>query len=323
MNWLELLELWIRTGKIVSFVLGKLEPEDHAMILEAAKRERAVADAINQTKLELMHQGITQAKQQSPETFIASGMLEAYIHDRLRDEERQSVELMVAAHPSVGVAFDSIKRAYVEHVVTQVQKNDAQALIDSGRLYDYVLGDCTEEERLEIELAATIYPTVGDELNSLRAVTEILADRSNVCLPTAAKERFADFLDRVETRSDGWTIVMPSITATSRAVDFQSWLSRIGAADLEPSENLTAIPLDVNRDMTTLFVVIKELLEEEVHINVIERFLVLQGSCIVRMPKGDVVLNEGDYYCIPKFTPHTVIVTSQIACKLIVQQVAA
>jgi mannose-6-phosphate isomerase-like protein (cupin superfamily) len=317
------LEHWMREGKIVSFVLGELEAEECALILDAAKQDRAVADAINEVKSQLVQQGIAQARQQDPEAFIQSGMLQAYIQDELADAQRRTVELMVAANSSVAVAFDSIKRTHVEDIMARVRSTDVQALIDSDRLTDYVLGECTAQEALEIELAASMYPEVAEVLDGLRHVNEALVMQASIRPPAAARARFADFIAANEMPADGWAIVMPSISAASQPADFQPWLDRIGAADLNPTENLTAVPLEVDKAMTTLFVVLNELLEEEVHLNAIERFLVLQGSCIVRMGERDVVLQEGDCYSIPKFTPHTVIVTSAIACKLIVQQVAA
>lgn len=123
--------------------------------------------------------------------------------------------------------------------------------------------------------------------------------------------------------SDGWSLVMPSLNPSSKPTDFAAWVDRVKPELINPEANLNAFPMEANRDMLTLLVVVKEGLEAETHLHDIEKFLVLEGSCYIEMPTEKIFLNPGDYFSVPKFTTHTVVVTSDIPCKLIVQQIAA
>ena len=116
---------------------------------------------------------------------------------------------------------------------------------------------------------------------------------------------------------------MPSLNPASKPSDFAAWVDRVKPEAINPEANLNAFPIEANRDMLTLFVVVKEGLEAETHLHDIEKFLVLEGSCCIEMPTEKIFLNAGDYFSVPKFTAHTVVVTSATPCKLIVQQIAA
>jgi mannose-6-phosphate isomerase-like protein (cupin superfamily) len=314
---------WIAEGKVAQFVAGSLDAAEHALIFEVAKSDPSLREAINAAKEQRIHYGILAAKAQDAASFIASGMLEAYIDGSLADDQRPVVELMVAAHPIVGNAFYALKGKYVDAIFAHVGEIDPEELLASTRLMDYVLGEGSAAERLEIEMVASLFPKVQKTLNDLSYIDEVMVMAGAIRPPAASRKKFADFIEAAGTPADGWGLVMPMLTVTSSADDFKAWIDRIDNSNINPAENLNAIPLEVDRDVTTLFVVVKECLEEEVHLNIIERFLVLEGGCIVRMGDVDVPLVQGDYFSIPKFVGHTILVTSTIPCKLIVQQVAA
>jgi mannose-6-phosphate isomerase-like protein (cupin superfamily) len=314
---------WIAEGKIARFVAGNLDPMDHAMIFAAAKVDQAVRDAINTAKEEMIGQILALMKQEDPEQLIDSGMLQAYADGRLDEIGRQKVEWMAMAHPLVSNAVDEIKRIVVEQAVDSVKNKDPKAIIASTLLIDYVLGECSEAERREVEMASIYFPEVAAELDALRRLDAALVVCGSVTPPASAKARFTTFLEVSEIPADGWSLIMPSLTPASKPENFASWLDRVKPTSINPEQNLNVIPLEADKAMLTLFVVVKEGLDEEVHLDSIERFLVLEGSCYIEMADETIYLSQGEYFSVPKFTPHKVIVTSEIPCKLIVQQVAA
>lgn len=317
------LSTWIAEGKIARFVAGNLDAIDHAMIFAAAKTDEAVRNAINSAKEEMIGQIMALMQQEDPEQLVASGMLQAYAEGRLDDAGRQKVEWMAMVHPRVSIAVDELKRIVVDQAIDSVKSKDPKAIIASTLLIDYVLGECSEAERREVEMAATYFPEVAAELDSLRWLDAALVVCGSVTPPASAKTRFTAFMDEAEMPANGWSLIMPSLTAASTPENFASWIDRVKPASINPDQNLNVVPLEADKSMLTMFVVVKEGLDEEVHLDSIERFLVLEGSCYIEMAHETIYLSQGEYFSVPKFTPHKVIVTSEIPCKLIVQQVAA
>lgn len=317
------LQDWIATGKVAQFVAGSLDAGTHAQIFEAAKTNAEVRGAIASAKEQLMTHLLGQMQQQDPQALIASGKLLAYATGLLGDEERQFVELMAMAHPQVSIAMDAIKRQMIAERIQKVQAMDPDELIASSLLMDFVLGECTETEQLDVELAAAHFPSVAEELEILRSIHAQLMVSGAVMPPAASKDRFSAFMEQAAMPADGWSLVMPPLNPASKPSDFAAWVDRVNPESIHPEANLNAFPIDANRDMLTLFVVLKEGLETETHLFDVEKFLVLEGSCYVEMHAEKVFLNPGDYFSVPKFTPHTVVVTSDTPCKLIVQQIAA
>lgn len=62
---------------------------------------------------------------------------------------------------------------------------------------------------------------------------------------------------------------------------------------------------------------------EEVHTDVIEKFLVIEGNCEIRTAASTTRLSPGSVHSIPLHVVHEVVVTSAVPCKVIVRRVAA
>ena len=61
----------------------------------------------------------------------------------------------------------------------------------------------------------------------------------------------------------------------------------------------------------------------EVHTNELESFLILEGTCDITIGEEVHHLVTGDFISIPLHIGHSLIVTSNIPCKVILQRVAA
>ena len=62
---------------------------------------------------------------------------------------------------------------------------------------------------------------------------------------------------------------------------------------------------------------------EEVHDHEIEKFLVVEGSCDIKVGQETHKLVAGDCFSIPLYTNHVVSVSRDVLCKVILQRVAA
>ncbi|MBI3519835.1 MAG: cupin domain-containing protein [Bacteroidetes bacterium] len=76
-------------------------------------------------------------------------------------------------------------------------------------------------------------------------------------------------------------------------------------------------------EVTTTIAWIKKMTPFEIHHNELERFLILEGTCDITIGEEVHHMSAGDFIAIPLYIGHSLIVTSDIPCKVILQRVAA
>jgi mannose-6-phosphate isomerase-like protein (cupin superfamily) len=201
---------------------------------------------------------------------------------------------------------------------------DIKAFIASGVLEMYVLGQASASECAEVEQLSLLHSEVKAELNAIKMALEE-QDFQNAVTPHATvKPSIHSVIDYTERLEAGEPMTFPPIlNENSRIEDFQEWLSR---PDMHPPaefENLFGKIIGATAEVTTLIIWIKKLAPEEVHNDEHERFLILEGTCTIRVGSANNYFKAGDYFQIPLHMDHEVIVTSDIPCKVIMQRVAA
>lgn len=252
-------------------------------------------------------------------------MLARFVQGQLDASDSALILQLAMENPAVAEVVDVLKREFVAQVILETKQMDPAVLIESGDLEAYITGDLHEAQRNLIELASTLHPEVAAELDALEALQErfALETAASPKDPAKARQRFHDFLDvEVEGIVDG-LIRPPFIHAASTAAEFTPWVSQFGASPAQDYENVFVQPLHPDPECLTLLVWAKSEIAMEVHLDSIEKFLVLEGSCKIDIEGEMVHLQAGDTLSIPKFKAHTVFVTSSIPCKLVVQQIAA
>lgn len=258
------------------------------------------------------------------QTWMHSGVLEKYVHGGLTAIERTEVETLAMQYPEVSQAVDLLKRANVENVLEKASHKDVQLFLASEILLDYIHGNLDEEARLDVELTAFLHATVREELRALQSLDEALVKLASKSPAEKSKQHFLQFLkDEANSQHEWKTIHPPLLHSKSMATDYEAWVSRDGMVPPAEYENLFLLPIDATQEALTLLVWVKKFIEEEVHLDSIENFFVLQGSCKIDVEGKIYELVAGQAMFIPKFKRHTVYVTSEIPCKLIVQQIAA
>lgn len=190
----------------------------------------------------------------------------------------------------------------------------------TDRVLEYLMGGLGPDERLQLEMESVHNPELRAELDSFREVLEVQAMEGAVAPPARSKASFLAEIDRISQAPDSDP---PVLNPSSTAEDYRPWLEMEGMVPPEDYENLFFIPICENEDGLSAIVWIKGEVEEEVHHDCIERFLVLEGSCNISFAGETYSLKEGDVLGVPLHTPHTVKVTSEQPCKLIVQRNAA
>jgi mannose-6-phosphate isomerase-like protein (cupin superfamily) len=199
-----------------------------------------------------------------------------------------------------------------------------QKYIDSGILELYVLDITTETENQEIAKAAADYIEIKKEINKISAAMEKYALENAVKPDPIVKPFIMAKIDFYEKLRNGNNSVLPPVlNEHSRISDFDVWVN--SAEDDMPVnfQNFHTKIIGISPEVTTAIVWIKYMAPEEIHHNEIEKFLILEGTCDIRIEDEVFSLKAGDYYTIPMNKKHDVKITSSIPCKAILQRIAA
>jgi mannose-6-phosphate isomerase-like protein (cupin superfamily) len=201
---------------------------------------------------------------------------------------------------------------------------DIKEIISSGVLEQYVLGNLSKEELLEIERMAATHPEIRGEIENISGVLEHLA-RANAVTPGRNVKAFLmatiDFMERMEKGEAPSS--PPILSENSKRIDFASWLDREDMVLPSGAEDIYAKIIGNENDTVTAIVWIKTETPPESHHHEHEKFLILEGTCDIVVETEVHRLAPGDYFAIPLHKNHTVKVTSDIPCKVILQRAAA
>ena len=200
----------------------------------------------------------------------------------------------------------------------------SQKLIESGILELYLLGEVSGEERAEVERMAGESEEVRQELFALEVALEnyALAEAKTVD-PTIKPFLMATvkYMERIQAGEK--ESFPPKLHSGSKIDDFRWWLDRPDLGLDEPLDEIDAHIIGSNEGRTTAIVWIKNGAPPEVHKKELETFLIVEGTCNIVVEGNDNHLKPGDVFTIPLHLSHYVMITSAIACKLILERCAA
>lgn len=198
----------------------------------------------------------------------------------------------------------------------------AQEVIDSGLLEEYVLGTLRSDLVGMVRDAIATDPMVRAEVHQLELALEQMAQARAVDPPADVRSNIlssADGLLADRLISDRPPILHPA----SKAADYARWIDQPQMVEDPANEDTFFVPFAMNEEALTALVWMRKGAAVETHTDCIEKFLILEGTCNIII--GDTVnpMRAGDYMRIPMHVPHSVVVTSDITCRIIVQRVAA
>ena len=199
-----------------------------------------------------------------------------------------------------------------------------QKYIDSGILELYVLGVTNETENQEIAKAAEDYVAIKNEINKISAATERYALENAIEPEPTLKPFLMAKINYYERLKNGEQLSNPPLLKKgSKISDYNEWVNRDDAQLPENFELFHAKIIGLTPEVTTAIVWIKYMAPEEMHHNELEKFLILEGTCDIRVEDEIFSLKAGDYYAIPLHKKHDLKITSSIPCKAILQRIAA
>ncbi|MES2761961.1 MAG: cupin domain-containing protein [Bacteroidota bacterium] len=203
--------------------------------------------------------------------------------------------------------------------------NTVEDYINSGILEMYVMGMTSDEESAQVSDMASKHSEIRLEIEEISKALEIDAAKKITKGPSeTVKPYLIAVVDYTERLKAGEPMTFPPLlTKDSKIIDFEEWTSRKDMVLPDDYENMYAKLIGHNPEATTAISWIKTHTPLEIHTNELERFLILEGSCDITIGSDVHSLKAGDFIAIPLHIGHSLVVTSDIPCKVILQRVAA
>lgn len=201
---------------------------------------------------------------------------------------------------------------------------DLKTYIESGVLEAFVLGSLTDAEIAEVLGMSAKHPEIEEEIAMISAALEQVAFENAVAPDPTIKPFFLATVDYIARLEGGEAVAFPpELHAGSTPADYAEWLDRPDMVLPGELENFFAKIIGHTPEQTTVIAWIRHMSPPEVHTKEYEKFLILEGTCDIFI--GDEVhhLEAGDYLAIPLYVEHSVKITSEIPCKVILQRIAA
>lgn len=196
--------------------------------------------------------------------------------------------------------------------------------IGSGILELYVLGETTPEESQEIAELAAIDPLFQKQITELElalerhAIANAIEPDPSVRVFTLAAIDFSNRMQQGEQPS-----ITPLLNESSKIADYAEWLDREDMVLPENFASAYAKILTYTPELTCALVWMKGTVTQEVHDDELEKFLVVEGSCLLTVGEEVYELVAGDYFEVPLHKVHHAVITSDIPCKVILQRIPA
>ena len=202
--------------------------------------------------------------------------------------------------------------------------NTVNDYINSGILELYVLGMASDEEVSQVNEMASRHEEIRLEIEEITKALEIDAAKTLLEPSETIKPYLLAVVDYTERLKSGEPMTFPPLlTKESKVIEFEEWTSRADMVMPEDCDNMFAKLIGYTPKVSTAISWIKTHTPFEIHTNEYERFLILEGSCDITIGKEIYQLTAGDFITIPLHIGHSLVVTSKVPCKVILQRVAA
>jgi quercetin dioxygenase-like cupin family protein len=204
------------------------------------------------------------------------------------------------------------------------EMNDPLLFLESGILDRYIMGHTTAAEDAEVARMSALFPRIQEELDALCIALEQYAAAHAVPPPPAIKPFLLATMDYIGRMEAGEAPAFPPLLQEGSLVsDYAPWLDRSDLQLKDTEEDVKAYIIGHTPEALTAIVWLKYGALPEEHTAEHEKFLVVEGSCTITIGTEVHCLGPGDQLSIPLYVPHSVHVTSDIHCKIILQRLAA
>jgi mannose-6-phosphate isomerase-like protein (cupin superfamily) len=196
--------------------------------------------------------------------------------------------------------------------------------IGSGILELYVLGVTSAEENEQVGKMASLHTEILKEIDNISIALEGYGQQQAVAPDPTIKPFLMAMMDYNERLANGEQHGFPPLLHEGSAVsDYAEWINRQDIYLPGDFKDFYAKIIGYSPEVTTAIVWIKDGAPEETHTHELEKFLILEGACDITIEDEIHHLVAGGFLSIPLCKKHNVRITSSIACKLILQRIAA
>ncbi len=199
---------------------------------------------------------------------------------------------------------------------------NATELIATGLLDEYVLGMLSPDLVIMVRNAIATDAAVKAEVLQLELAFERMAMAQAVPPPTAARDQVLSAIDAsvAQRKSDDRP---PILHPASKVAEYARWMDQPDMVEDPENENIFFVPFAMNEEAQSAMVWMRKGAEVETHTDCIEKFLIVDGTCDIIVGGKAHHMRAGDFLRIPMHIPHSVVVTSEVTCRIILQRVAA
>ncbi|CAN5679516.1 hypothetical protein BH10BAC2_BH10BAC2_03100 [soil metagenome] len=184
---------------------------------------------------------------------------------------------------------------------------DIKTYISSGVLEDYCLGVLDDAESAKVEQMAAMHGEIKTKIAAFQRSLQQYAITIAKYPSAGLKNKLLATLDDLAKE---YTLSLENLPLLSKHSDHKSWLKLVKTM-LPPTLEEEVLIKILRNDHEALQCIIwlKKEYPDEVHDNLKESFIVLEGECECHIGGKIIKLGPGGYLDIPLFEHHDVVVT--------------
>lgn len=184
---------------------------------------------------------------------------------------------------------------------------DVKKYIASGVIQDYCLGLLNKKEIDQVGQDAAIYPEIRNEIAANQKVFEQYASALNHEPPFELKAKTLCLLDNLKKEALADAGNLPLL---NRFSDHKNWLRAVKPLLPEELEKpIYAKVLHEDEKLLQILLWVKDFYPDEVHNDLNECFIILDGECECHVEGEVIKLSAGGFFEVPLHKHHDVKVT--------------
>lgn len=176
--------------------------------------------------------------------------------------------------------------------------------IESGILELYALGKLPDSERVGVERMLATYSVLQNELAKINLALATYAQKMAITPRSFLKDQIINEIVNLQKEK---AMDMNDLPLLSKYSDHLKWLTlahSFGEMPLTDGKFIKVLRQD--EQVTQLLVLSATDIEEEVHKQEKESFLILRGECSCTIADTQTLMTAGDFMEIPMYQPHDV-----------------
>ena len=192
--------------------------------------------------------------------------------------------------------------------------------IDSGMIEDYCLGLLTPDEMEDVAKHAKIHPEIKERINEYQLALKQYAAELSPYTGKSQKKQLMEIIDNLEAETSIDIKTLPLINKYSNLKKWLPLAKSVLPSALEEPTLIHELRDEKGINQFLLWTIVDA--PYELHEDVYETLLLLEGECICRVGEDAYHLNTGDFLAIPLHKHHNLEVVKGPVL-LLVQRVEA